>query len=128
MISIKPKFWGPSAWNFIHSVCYAAPDVLSPSDIQSYKAFFYSLPNILPCLACQQHFKDTLESVPMQFRTRDELFEWSVKIHNSVNSLLGKKEYTVKKAKKKFEKKKSILIFLFAFVIIILLLFKTIVF
>ena len=123
MNSIKPKFWGPGAWNFIHAVCYAAPDVLSYDEIQSYKAFFYSLQNVLPCLSCQQHFKDNLESVPMNFRTRDELFEWSVRLHNSVNSLLGKRQYTVKEARAKFEKKTKVPILVMIVCAIILVTF-----
>jgi hypothetical protein len=125
---MNSTLWGPSAWNFIHSVCYGAPEVLTYEDVQSYKNFFYSLQNVLPCPVCRQHYKDNLSSVPMHFRTRDELFAWSVELHNSVNKMLGKRQYTVKEALKKFEENNGrgryTLLFLLLTCVLVYLFFK----
>jgi hypothetical protein len=87
-------------WGAIHTVCLGAPETLNDEEQAQYRQFFESLIHVLPCNTCREHLKQNLEKVPLVLGTRDELFAWSVKIHNTVNEMLDKRaRFTVDEAK-----------------------------
>ena len=58
--------------------------------------FFMLLPKILPCKKCQNHFQENLNQFPINnyLDSREKLVFWLFTIHNQVNKLLGKSEYS----------------------------------
>jgi len=96
-MGIAPKIWGPSAWAFIHLIPLAETDTFNPSD---YQAFFQSLPKVLPCQACRNHLQENLSKLPSitSLKTKRELFDWTVKLHNLVNKITNKPEWSIQQA------------------------------
>jgi hypothetical protein len=67
----------------------AEGEPMTPEKRQAYITFFESMPDILPCTMCGKHLKDNLKILPVD---PDNLFEWSVDLHNLVNTQLNKPE------------------------------------
>ena len=84
------KNWGPYFWGTLHIACLTAPPVLSEEHKFAFEALVQSFTFVLPCPACQMHFREILNKFPIQNNTRTELFIWSVHVHNEVNKSLGK--------------------------------------
>ncbi len=57
---IDPAYWGPHIWRTIHFVAFGYPATPSEQDKKNYKNFYYSLPNILPCTECCEHFSQVM--------------------------------------------------------------------
>lgn len=88
-------------WATIHYICLAAPSNLSETDKNNYKNFFSILPAIMPCQACGIHLAENYNTLPIDgfLSTNQDLFKWSVDLHNIVNRQLGKSEISVEDAK-----------------------------
>jgi len=104
MNSINPKLWGPSGWSFIHYTALGYPDNPTEGDKINYKVFYYNLPNTLPCLKCALNFKENLLILPIDnfLNSREDLFKWTVDIHNIVNNELGNENLSYKEAYYKY--------------------------
>lgn len=86
---MDPNFWGPYFWTSIHS----ATVTYTPDKAQAFKAFLYSLTEILPCMECREHLKQNLTTFKVDPYLTDNhsLFLWSYYLHDIVNQQLGKK-------------------------------------
>lgn len=104
--SINPNLWGSSGWSFLHYTALAYPDNPTKKDKINYKIFFYSLQNTLPCLKCALNYRQNIREIPIDksLNSREDLFKWTVDIHNMVNNELGKENYTYEKAYNKYMK------------------------
>ena len=93
---MNPKFWGPHGWIFLHSVTMNYPKEPSESDKVIYRNFFSNLTRVLPCEKCAYHYKQHIETDPIEpaLENRSKLVRWLIKIHNKVNDDLGKPQYT----------------------------------
>lgn len=93
-MGVDPTVWGPSMWSIIHLVCLQAPANIDANVRNSYYMFFTMMPYILPCDKCREHWLTHIQKHPIDdaLDTRDELFRWSVNMHNVVNRSLGKPE------------------------------------
>ena len=100
---MNPVYWGPAAWHFIHALAAAYPINPAESDKEIYKAFFDVLPFVLPCPVCGKHLKENLQTIPIRLGSRQELFEWTVDLHNEVNKQKGKKTYNYEEALAEFK-------------------------
>jgi hypothetical protein len=92
-----PDVWGPHGWKFIHYITLGYPVIPTKEDKDNYYKFFHALRYVIPCSICGNHFKENLEKTPLDddaLSTRMKLVEWGIKMHNHVNKLHGKKEYT----------------------------------
>lgn len=100
---IPPEVWGPPFWRTIHYVAMA----YDPGRVQveQVRAWFQSLPHVLPCPECARHLKRAMAAggpyYPHDavFRDRTTLFEYTVELHNSVNRRLGKPQLDVRAAR-----------------------------
>jgi len=103
---MEPSAWGPFVWSAIHLICLGAPSELSSFEQEQYQQFFNYLTLVIPCASCRVHLKENLRRLPIQsyLKSRDSLFEWSVKLHNLVNQKLGVKEWAIDDAKKHWDK------------------------
>lgn len=74
-------------------ICLGAPEKLDAEQQLWYKQFFHSLGNVIPCKRCSEHYRENLEKSPLSassLNSAESLFQWSVKLHNNVNQMLGK--------------------------------------
>ena len=89
--------WGPPLWDTIHFIALG----YNGNHPEAYVSFYNSLSNTIPCKKCAAHYTQELEERPVE-KYMDDLFEWTVLMHNSVNKKLGKKTWTVKKAREHY--------------------------
>jgi hypothetical protein len=83
-MKIPPSKWGPHFWMTLHIACLGCQDAKVLADfVEGYK-------EIIPCLSCREHFEQVLVENPVP--EADDLFKWSVNVHNIVNKRLGKPE------------------------------------
>lgn len=88
---MKPSFWGPHAWRFLHAATFAYPETSpSPAHKQAFLELLTALPLILPCVECGSHFAVEIKAHPPALENRDALTRWLVDLHNRVNQRLGK--------------------------------------
>ena len=93
---MDPKIWGPSAWRFLHSVALTYPEKPNNQDKINIKNFYYNVTDILPCVLCQQHYKNNLQKHKLTdqiLSSKDLLNKWLVDVHNEVNIINNKKIY-----------------------------------
>ena len=97
---IDKSAWGSSMWNTIHFVALGYPNNPSEIDKKNYKTFYENLHKIIPCDVWSKHLESNLSDLPVSkfLDSREKLFEWTVLLHNTVNKLLNRKEWSVKKA------------------------------
>lgn len=93
---MDPTIWGPHAWFFLHSVALMYPKQPNETEKIQYYNFFNNLGNILPCLICRENYKNHLikHSLKNSLNTRKDLHMWLINIHNEVNKIHKKKQYT----------------------------------
>lgn len=103
--SIDPKIWGPQAWSFIHYTAISYPDNPTEEDKKNYKLFYNNLKNTLPCLKCSINYKNNINELPIDsfLDSKENLFKWTVNIHNMVNNELEKDNLSYEKALKKYD-------------------------
>lgn len=80
-------------WATIHYICLGAGKTIDPARQQALRQFFLSLPTVIPCHKCSEHLSQNLQQIPIDnaLSSSDDLFKWSVDLHNFVNKQLGKK-------------------------------------
>ncbi len=101
-MGLSPTIWGPQGWHFIHATAATFPNEPTKADKENYSVFFNDLGNILPCELCRENFKEKLKKLPPPLTNSEEMFKWSVDIHNQVNRENNKPELTIEQAKKAF--------------------------
>ena len=97
-IDLESTIWGPHAWFFIDSVCLSYPKVVSDTIKEKYKNFFYSFDTILPCLKCREHYKEYIETYPLNdsiLSSKDNLIKWALKLHNIRREDDGKNKFNI---------------------------------
>ena len=94
-MGVYPEIWGPHAWAFIHLSTIAEKSPLSKVRLNHYKTFFDILSEIIPCEKCRIHLKDNLLKMKdiNTIKSKRELFDWTVELHNIVNRYNGKKQF-----------------------------------
>lgn len=97
-MSFKPEEHGKGMWELYH---LAACHVKSDSDINAIIYLTKIFSKKFRCEKCRSHFKKISQKHDVQkYATKDKIFEYTVIVHNIVNKLLGKKQYSVKEALK----------------------------
>lgn len=99
---MDPNIWGKHMWASIHFIALGYPDQPSESEKNNYKSFFENIYKVLPCNTCSNHLKTTLQTqLPLSVKSlsnKDNLFKWTVDLHNIVNTRLNKPTITLDKA------------------------------
>ena len=93
---LPPESWGPFFWHTIHIAALGYPSKPSYAQKNAAKDFFESLKFLIPCPVCRDHYSKYMEILPLipHLDSRDDLFKWTVLLHNEVNKMLNKPEYT----------------------------------
>lgn len=94
---VEREIFGPKLWATMHFVSLGYPKNPSENDKKNYRAFYENIVNVIPCDECSKHLRDNLKKVDIQpfLESRKLLFEWTVKLHNTVNIMLGKPEWSL---------------------------------
>ena len=61
------------------------------------KNYLESMSCTLPCIECKQHLKNNLKELPPALNSRKELFDWTIDLHNMINTQLQKPKLYTKK-------------------------------
>jgi hypothetical protein len=93
---LPPEAWGPFFWHTMHIAALGYSSKASYAEKKAAKDFFESLKVLIPCSICREHYQEHFEKHPITpyLDSRQDLFKWTVILHNEVNKMLGKKEYT----------------------------------
>ncbi len=86
--------WGPPMWHILHTISFNYPIEPTKEHKINYYNFYSNLKNILPCRYCRENLADNLKKMPLNksvFSSRDSLSRWVYKLHETVNTMLGKK-------------------------------------
>lgn len=91
-LKMPPEVWGPFFWHTIHIVAMGYPEKPTYAQKKAAKEFYESLQYLLPCSVCRQHYAQHLAVAPItpHLDRRQDLFKWTVDLHNAVNQSLGK--------------------------------------
>ena len=132
---MDPDIWGPHAWFFLHSIGMNYPENPSQEVKDKHYDFFYNLQFVIPCEICKKNYKTHFYKFPLKnnLNSREEFEKWLILIHNEVNKIHKKKQYTYSEVKKLYNKiynreidymtKKNIWTNYYIWIIIALLLF-----
>jgi hypothetical protein len=94
---VSPGEWGPDAWELLHGLAERVGNQEHISSIRDerneLKLTLRQLWALLPCLKCQKHYKEWLQSnppekwidTPFGIDLKDSMREWVYKLHENVN-------------------------------------------
>jgi hypothetical protein len=105
-MQFPPSVWGPFFWHTMHIVALGYSKNPTYTDKKCAKEFYESLAFLLPCSICREHYKEYLQEKPIStfLDSRTDLIKWTVQIHNKVNKMLGKPEWTLEEVLSYYEK------------------------
>jgi hypothetical protein len=91
-MKLPPAVWGPLFWHTLHIVALGYPKEPTYAQKRAAKEFYESLGILIPCPVCREHYQTHLQKIPItpHLDRREDLFKWTVQLHNEVNALLGK--------------------------------------
>jgi len=97
---LPPSVWGPFFWHTIHITALSYPDKPTYAHKRAAKDLFESLAHLIPCPKCREHYSKHLQKFPISphLDRRDDLFRWTVNLHNEVNKSLDKPIVTEKES------------------------------
>ena len=106
--------WGPHVWESLHNITFGYP--LQPTNVQknSYKNFFSSVAEVLPCHYCRDEYKHliTYGSTKLTEDTmndRQTVTRWLYDVHEAVNKKLKvNSNITYEDVVKKYESYRAI--------------------
>ena len=90
--------WGPNLWRAMHAITFAYPKRPRERHRRAVRRFLGSLPDLLPCRNCGDHFRRELRRFPLRAHSRKALSRWMVDVHNRVNARLRKPIITYREA------------------------------
>lgn len=100
------KDWGNPIWYMLHYFAANLPDRPTKQHIIAFKALINTLTVLLPCAVCRNNLIMNLKFQELNINnyttSNQSLFIWSVKLHNVVNSELGKPEFDLEEAWKMY--------------------------
>ncbi|KAG4078205.1 hypothetical protein HA402_002257 [Bradysia odoriphaga] len=81
---------GRSTWGFLHTMAANYPDVPNKEDVSNVSSFFSIFAKVYPCDICAKDFQKELANEPIEATSQQSLSQWLCRMHNKVNSKLGK--------------------------------------
>ena len=89
---MQPNVWGPFFWHTMHIIAMSYPTNPTHAQKRAAKEFYESLTQLIPCPMCREHYTQHLQKHPITpfLDRREDLFKWTITVHNEVNTLLGK--------------------------------------
>ena len=103
---LPPIVWGPFFWHTMHIVALGYAKHPTYTDKKCAKEFYESLTFLIPCSVCREHYKEHFINSPITpfLDSKEDLLKWTIDIHNKVNKLLNKSQWTEAEVIKYYEK------------------------
>ena len=100
-MGLDPNLFGKYIWGAMHFTALGAPKIFDASNSSAYRIFYGQIPYVIPCASCGEHLKEVYASNPIEnaLTSAEELFKWTVDVHNNVNKRLGKPVVSVEEAR-----------------------------
>jgi FAD-linked sulfhydryl oxidase len=89
----KPEI-GNNTWSLLHSIAAHSPEHPSEKQKRSFQDFFETFPYAYPCRPCAENFQRLLKEHPAKVDSRVELSIWLCQMHNIVNQMLNKPQFS----------------------------------
>ena len=73
---MNTQFWGPSGWQFLHTLANIYPVKPSMIEKMMMRDFMGLVADVLPCKYCRDNLKNNLKKIPLKkgvFKSRDTL-------------------------------------------------------
>lgn len=96
-MNLGPNVWGPHLWKALHMITVGYPNEPTDEQKKNYKHFFENLHFVIPCSICANHYKEHLKELPLTdeiMKNRMNLSHWLIDVHNIVNKLGNKKQWS----------------------------------
>jgi hypothetical protein len=90
---MKPTIWGKYMWMSIHLIALGYPNNPTQEVKNAYYSYFNELHKVIPCVACSNNYVRHIAEMPLTeqvLSSRNNLFDWTINLHNVVNKMLGK--------------------------------------
>jgi hypothetical protein len=89
--------WGPHYWFMIHTIAHSYPDFPNATTKRKYYDLIQNIPLFIPDGNMGNKFSQILDRYPLTpyLDNRDSFIRWTNFIHNKMNVLLGKEEYSL---------------------------------
>ena len=95
-MNFDPESYGKGAFYVYHLM---AKNVKNQKDINAVIYLTRLFAKKFKCEKCRGHFKKITKKYKVKdYATKDKIFEYTVIVHNIVNELLGKKQYSLKES------------------------------
>ena len=91
--------WQNLTWLFFHKIA----SVHNSKNDKYYKQFFEAFKVILPCSICRNHYNKMIENNKFDIEkniNNNNLFNWTIDMHNNVNINNGKSAWSYEKARR----------------------------
>eukprot|EP00755_Sulcionema_specki_P030010 Sspe_Gene.93412::Locus_66054_Transcript_1_1_Confidence_1.000_Length_888::g.93412::m.93412/K17783/ERV1, GFER, ALR; mitochondrial FAD-linked sulfhydryl oxidase len=85
-----PEMIGNAGWTILHTTAAAYPQHPSPEQQQRMWDFVRTWSHIYPCTHCAAHMRISMKQEPPDVESKETLSLWVCRLHNKVNSKLGK--------------------------------------
>jgi hypothetical protein len=92
-------FWGPSTWDMIH--LFAAH--YKSNNAVYFKQFISCMAFLLPCKECRLHLQQNLAILPVDTRSKSDLFFWTYNLHDVVNKQINRRQTGLKRCSPSYE-------------------------
>lgn len=86
----QKNVWGPITWAYLHLLTFLYPSKPTEKDKAQIKKNFQDVAESLPCENCKSHFSEELKNIDKHNNSMNQLSQWLVEVHNSVNKRLNK--------------------------------------
>lgn len=105
-MQFPPSVWGPFFWHTIHITALGYSKNPTYTDKKSAKEFYESLSYLIPCPICKEHYKEYLAKNPLTpfLDSRTDLIKWTIMLHNNVNKITAKPEWTLEEVLAYYER------------------------
>lgn len=94
LTSNNPEIFGPHLWFILHTMSINYPQNPTYEQKQMMRNLILSLPIMLPCLQCQKHCSEYIQTninkIDYALSSNTELFKFFVDFHNNVNKRKNK--------------------------------------
>ena len=95
--------WQNLTWTVFHFISLR----YNPEQSEHYIRFFKTFQIIIPCKICRTHFNQKISEEGMGIEEnilKGNIFNWTILLHNNVNKLNNKKEWSFEQANSFYNK------------------------
>ena len=94
---MDPTLWGPHYWFFLHTMAFNYPTYPTAMQRKIHYRFIQHLPDMIPNKQMASQFIKLTEKFPVEpyLDTKEDFIKWMYFIHNQINQLLDKPQFTL---------------------------------